>query len=344
MNEYSKALEELDIDINEINISSIDIKYLTKKYRKQALKYHPDKNGNTIESNIKFQKINEAFHYLKREFACLEEDEEQEDKDKENEKDPSSLYLPILQMFLKSVFQNKYTETFLDIIKDIVINLKKTISLSLFDKLDKETAFTIYHFLSKYRDILHINQGILDQIREKILEKYENIIIYKLNPSIDDLLNNNMFKLYVDDKLYLVPLWYNESHFFCKEERTEEQENRENRENIEKEQNKKEIIVLCEPELPENIKIDEENDLHVEIKIDLFYLTSLLDQENGTPSVPVPVTVGKKVFEISLEKLCLKKKQIYRMKQVGLTKANEEDIYDVNNKSDIIFHIELILN
>jgi len=69
MNEYSKALEVLDIDINEINISSIDIDYLKKKYRKQALKYHPDKNGNTIESNIKFQKINEAFHYLKSEFA-----------------------------------------------------------------------------------------------------------------------------------------------------------------------------------------------------------------------------------------------------------------------------------
>jgi hypothetical protein len=319
MNEYSKALEELDIDINEINISSIDIKYLTKKYRKQALKYHPDKNGNTIESKIKFQKINEAFHYLKREFSCLEEDKEDEKEDK----DPSSLYLPILQMFLKSVFQNKYTESFLDIIKDIVINLKKTISLSLFDKLDKETAFIIYHFLSKYRDILHINQDILDQIREKIQEKYENIIIYKLNPSIDDLLNNNMFKLYVDEKLYLVPLWYTESHFFCKEKE------------------EKEIIVLCEPELPENIKIDEENDLHVEIKLELHHLSSLLDQENGTPFIPV--TVGKKVFEIPLEKLCLKKKQVYRIKQIGLTKANEEDIYDVNNKSDIIFHIEFYL-
>lgn len=338
MNEYSKALEELDIDINEINISSIDIDYLTKKYRKQALKYHPDKNGNTIESNIKFQKINEAFHYLKSEFACLEEDEEQEDKDKENEKDqdPSSLYLPILQMFLKSVFQNKYTETFLDIIKDIVINLKKTISLSLFDKLDKETAFTIYHFLSKYRDILHINQGILDQIREKILEKYENIIIYKLNPSIDDLLNNNMFKLYVDEKLYLVPLWYNESHFFCSKEKEKEKEKEQEEE--QEQENKKEIIVLCEPELPENIKIDEENDLHVEIKIDLFYLTTLIEKETHS----IPVTIGKKVFEIPLEKLFFKKKQVYRMKQVGLTKANEEDIYDVNNKMDIIFHIDFI--
>ena len=96
---------------------------------------------------------------------------------------------------------------------------------------------------------------------------------------------------------------------------------------------------MCEPELPENIKIDEENDLHVEIKVDLLYLASLIDQEKGNPSIPV--TIGKKVFEIPLEKLCLKKKQVYRMKQIGLSKANEEDIYDVNNKSDIIFHIEI---
>jgi hypothetical protein len=318
MNKYSKALEELDIDINEINVLSIDNKYLKKKYRKQALKYHPDKNGNTLESHIKFQKINEAFHYLKNEFVCLDNTiKEEEDK----EDDPSSLYLSILQMFLKSIFQNKYTESFLDTfakwIKDSVLNIKKKKSLSIFDKLEKETAFTIYHFLSKYREILHINQDILEQIREKILEKYENIIIYKLNPSIEDLLNNNMFKLFINEKLYLVPLWYNESHFLCKEE--------------------KEIMVLCEPELPENIKIDEENNLHVEIKLDLLYLFSLIEKDVSF----FPITVGKKVFEIPLEKIVLKKKQVYRIKQVGLTKANEEDIYDVYNKSDIIFHMEI---
>jgi hypothetical protein len=288
---------------------------------------HPDKNGNTLESKIKFQKINEAFQFLKREF----DDDFKEEQEKEEQDDPSFHYIPILQMFLKGVFKNKYTETFLDTVKDIVINLKKTISLSLFDKLDKETAFTIYHFLSKYRDILHINQDILDQIREKILVLYENIIIYKLNPSISDLLNNNIFKLYVDEKLYLVPLWYNESHFL----NTKDGDFDEDIEN----KNIKEIIVLCEPELPDNIKIDEENVLHVEITIDFIYLTDLISiQEQPF----LPVNIGNKVFEIPLEKLYLKKKQVFRMKQAGLTKANEEDIYDVNNKSDIIFNIIFI--
>ena len=35
-------------------------------------------------------------------------------------------------------------------------------------------------------------------------------MVYKLNPSINDLLNNNLYKLYIDEELFLVPLWYNE--------------------------------------------------------------------------------------------------------------------------------------
>jgi len=70
----------------------------------------------------------------------------------------------------------------------------------------------------------------------------------------------------------------------------------------------------------------------------LIIIQDQVEKEN----LSIPITVGKKVFEIPLEKLFLKKKQTYRIKQAGLTKANEEDIYDVNNKSDIIFHVEFI--
>lgn len=38
----------------------------------------------------------------------------------------------------------------------------------------------------------------------------KNVLSFQLNPSINDLLNNrNLYKLYVDDKLFLVPR-YNE--------------------------------------------------------------------------------------------------------------------------------------
>jgi hypothetical protein len=52
--------------------------------------------------------------------------------------------------------------------------------------------------------------------------------------------------------------------------------------------------------------------------------------------------VGKKEFNIPVNKLYMKKNQYYRIKNEGLSKINENDIYDVSNKSDIIVNIELI--
>ena len=48
------------------------IELIKKKYHKMALQNHPDKNGNTPESNEKFKQINEAYNYLKREIKNID--------------------------------------------------------------------------------------------------------------------------------------------------------------------------------------------------------------------------------------------------------------------------------
>ena len=52
--------------------------------------------------------------------------------------------------------------------------------------------------------------------------------------------------------------------------------------------------------------------------------------------------IGKKEFYVPVNKLYMKKNQYYRIKNEGLSKINENDIYDVSAKSDIIVNIELI--
>jgi curved DNA-binding protein CbpA len=310
----NKAFLALDIEMETGNLEKINIHLLKTKYRKQALKYHPDKNGNTEESNEKFKEINEAYQYLKREIHLTQEFPEKEESF-------SFQYNDILNAFIKNILQNQYSESFIEIIKEILLNIKKTISITLFNNLDKETSFSIYLFLFKYKHIFHINQEIIDQVREKILKKYENVIIYKLNPSIDDLLNNNMYKLYLEEKLYLVPLWYNESYFYNTDLN-------------------KEIIVFCEPELPDHIQIDEENELNIKIKIDPQEIIQLLKEEkNG-----LFLNIGTKVFEIPLYSIYYSKYQVYRIKNQGLTIINEKDLYDIKHRSDIIVHIEMIFN
>lgn len=310
--DYKIAFEILEIDITKTNYNDITIELIKKKYHKLALQNHPDKNGNTLESNEKFKQINEAYNYLKREIKNINPD----DLNKESNETTSSLYYDILQLFMKEILNGKYNELFLNIVQDIVIGCKK-ISLKLFDDLDKENSINIYIFLSKYKNILHLSQDILDEIKEIVIQKYDNVEIYKLNPNINDLLNNNLYKLYVDNELFLVPLWYNEVYF---------------------DSSGSEIIVLCEPELPECIKIDDDNNIYIEKKINLLIDLPNLILNNSN----ISVMIGDKTFCILCSELFMKREQYYRIKNQGLTKINEEDIYNVSEKSDIIVKIIMV--
>ncbi len=313
---YKNAFEILEIDFVTTKYEDLTLEYLKKQYRKLALKNHPDKNGNTHESTEKFKQINEAYNYLKREIKYLNKETLNNDiKLEEDDFSSSSLYYDILKGFMKTVFEGKYNDILSKIVNDIITAGKKT-SVKLFDDLDKDTALNIYTFLSNNRSILHLSQEILDVIREIVVKKYDNVEVYKLNPSINDLINNNLYKLHVNDELYLVPLWHNESCFDgsgC------------------------EIIVICEPELPENITIDDDNNLIVTKTIKAKdELTEMLIND-----IPLTLNIGDKIHSISLYNLYMKREQIYRIKNQGISKV-KKDIYDVSEKTDIIVKIYII--
>jgi DnaJ-class molecular chaperone len=326
--DYKKAFEILEIDTINTNYNDITIELIKKKYHKLALQNHPDKNGNTPESNEKFKQINEAYNYLKREIKIIQNNCDENDDDLENEDQPSSsVYFDILKLFIKGLLDGKYNDIFINIVQDIVSGYKK-ISLKLFDDLDRENAINVYLFLSKYKSILHLSDASLDEIKSIVIQKYDNVEIYKLNPNINDLLNNNFYKLYVNDKLYLVPLWHNEV-YFEKEDEFEKEDKNNNLNN--------EIIVLCEPELPEGVKIDDDNNIYIEktINIQTELPSLILNNESLT------IEIGDQHYYILVSELSMKREQYYRIKNRGITKSND-DIYNVSQKADIIVKIILV--
>jgi curved DNA-binding protein CbpA len=315
---YKDAFIILEIDLDEVSYNDISLEYLKKQYRKLALKNHPDKNNNTTESNEKFKQINEAYNYLKREIRHFNQEntyEENAEHLDENADLNSSLYFNILRSFMKTVFEGKYNEIIINIVNDI-ITAGKQMSVKVFDDLDKDTTLNIYTFLSNNRTTLHLSQEILNIIRDIVIKKYDNVEVYKLNPSINDLLNNNLYKLHVNNELFLVPLWHNESYFDgsgC------------------------EILVICEPELTDGITIDDDNNICIETEISAYHQLPddiLYDRFIG-------IEIGDKEFNIPLSKLFMKREQIYRIKNQGLSKI-KKDIYDISEKTDIIVKINII--
>jgi hypothetical protein len=310
---YSSAFKILEIDFVNTKYEDLTLEYLKKRYRKLALKYHPDKNDNTEESTEKFKKINEAYTYLRIELNYLKpEDLENDDEICD---DSQGIYLNVLKNFINSVMEGNYIDLIAKIVNDILI-AGKQMSLKIFEDLDKDTALNVYIFLSRYKSILHFSDDLLDIVKQMVLSKYDNVEIYKLNPSINDIIQNNFYKLYVNEELYLVPLWHNESYYDgsgC------------------------EIIAICEPDLPSNMKIDDDNNLIVEIEFSAYnYLPNMLINDK-----PLSFNIGSEIFYIPPSNLYMKKEQYYHFTGRGLVNI-KKDLYDLSDKSDVIVKITFI--
>jgi len=294
------------------SINDLTMEQLKKKYHKMALQNHPDKNGNTPESTKKFQLIQEAYELLKQDIYFFDESEEREmekEKEKEKEKDgtgDSSTYLFLLQMFIDGLIRG--TGPYHSIISSIVKNLVngcKELSLKILDDADCNTCLFIYDFFIKYKSVLGIDDDLLERVKETISNKGMQLFI--VNPSFNDLFSSNIYKLSIEEKLYFVPLWHHELYF------------------------DEGIIVKCIPELPENIEIDEDNNIHIELRIPFTF--SLLD------SKVLPINLGIHQVSVPIDKLCLTKVQRYILKGQGISCINEKNMYDIETKSDIIVKI-----
>jgi hypothetical protein len=184
--------------------------------------------------------------------------------------------------------------------------------------MDRETSLYVYNFIIKYKDLFHLNDSILNTVREIILEKFKDIQIFTLNPSIDDLFENNVYKLEYNSKLYFVPLWHGEVYFD-----TDTMAN-----------DVREIIVKCMPELPDYMSIDENN--HLYINVNIKFGLSLIRDKMTT------ILVGKKRYEIPNEELYCKQNQNYVFKNSGISQIDEHDMYNIKKKGDVVIRINFI--
>ena len=337
--DLTQALEHLEIDLTEINVSNtLTPEYIKKRYHKMALLHHPDKNGDTI----RFQQINEAFTFLMEEIKNEPNLYPNSNTsftpfspytNFETEFKTENIYVNLLYSFIEGILKSDSTESssslLRKVINEIVFTTKSEVSLfTIFENIEKDTSLEIYNFIFKYKHVLHLDPDLVLRIEAIVKNKYANDLIFSLNPTLKDILDNNIYKLYVDGQLYLVPLWHNELYFLQEERKQSKVENG---------KEEKEIIVLCNPVLPPNVSIDDDNNILLKHILHLDTIKLLLLKNSQC----LDIQLGNNILQISLDKLHIKKEQTFTFKRQGIAQIVENDMYNVSCKSDVIIKIIL---
>jgi hypothetical protein len=245
-----KACEILEINTMENHMNKLTEEIVKKQYRIMALKYHPDKNK-SVNAVEEFQNIQSAYDYLMKEL------------DTPYFKDEND-FDTILQLFLESVLDHEYyiIRKILTIMIPKIIKAIQLIDISKIRSLLKPIDISILHkisdFFIKYAVIFEgcelndlsniINEYINSSVKQSTSIEYNHIL---LHPILEDLFQNNLYKLSEYGEILLVPLWCQELVYDI---------------------SGMELLVECYPILPENIEIDENNDIYVRLEYGLLEL------------------------------------------------------------------------
>ena len=278
---YFKAIKILDLD------KEYSEKQLKRNYYIKALEFHPDKNNGVDD---KFKEIVEAYEYLQR---------EKEVSDIVNDGDN---YIKLMNDFIdfildKNLEVNKFISS---------LNNKYTkVSFELLEKFSKKTLVKINNFVKTYGDVLSISDDVKEKINKLIDEYTKNDKIEIINPTLENLLNDEIYQFEYNNEIYYIPLWHQE---------------------LEYELNKDLLIVQCQPVLPECIEIDENNNLN------LLLVTELKEIMNDEKII---INIANKSFDILVNKLLIKKYQRYTIIGKGISLINTKDIYNIDYRANI---------
>ena len=261
------------------------LKELNKRYHLLALKHHPDKvghghgDGSDGDGAALFKEINEAHKRVKDYFYSDNADAGADafadfDTD-DGSNGSSSSYDSIFKLFIKNILV-KMTSVSADrvVSADAIHTIIQSIlskgiqsSVMLFRKMDKSSCMAIYNILSENQELFSISREIMDELTSIVEEKTRDDIVIRLNPSLLDMLLDRVYILNECGQTYYIPLWHSELHF-NKPVSSSGHDNDDNDESSDT----GEIIVLCQPELPDHVTIDEDNNIYVSIDVNIVDL------------------------------------------------------------------------
>lgn len=301
---YEKACKIL-----EINHLTIDV--LKKQYRFNALRHHPDKNS-APDAASKFQEIQSAYEYLLNYLEYENSEDDNCNDDEEFSKSDKNSYKNILFSFLNNIIINETGDSILKLILHRISTSCEKKAIEILEKVDKNITIKIYEVMKRNKEVFHFSTDFYDKLELLFKEKVKDDEYIILNPDIDDLFENNLYKLKINETTYLVPLWHHELVY---------------------DNSGSDIYVRCQPVLPEKVIIDNKNN----IIINVSYSMSRIWLEKC-----INIQLGKKMFTISSDKLVIRENQRIVLEKQGISKINIMNTLDVSKKGDIMLDITIV--
>ena len=285
------------IEILNLSNEKICESNIKKKYRLLALLYHPDKNKNE-DANEKFQKINEAYN-------CLMNNENSNE---------NITYKDLIFDFLENHFDIKDNNTKEKIYIYIDKNINSFIQYLLLKYFNDNNLINIYRLIEKFENNINIfDNKLINKIKSTIINRVSNIEQIILNPILSDLLEDNIYKFNYKNEIYYIPLWHEELIY---------------------DYNESEFIIKIEPNLPENISLDNNNNLLIDLE---YNVRDIWDKEE------IFFYLESKEFKLIKKNLTLRKMQKVILKNQGISKIDHNNIFNNKNRSDIIINLSLTM-
>jgi hypothetical protein len=276
-----------------------DMKQLRQKYHQSALQHHPDRNVGTNSSEM-FQDIGSAYDFLSMWLEA------------ETTDGPELDYGSMLDKFFGVLGEDRRIgKAEMNTLVDSLIHGCRHLSIKAFKDTDKDTAVKLFSYITRYSELLGLDEITISSMREIIREKTSEDHLVILNPSIDNLLNDEVYPLEHNGEVFYVPLWHDEITFDISGSA---------------------LVVKCIPDVGKHIRVDEHSVLQVNVTTRCSKVF-----EDGA----INVILGEKVFHIPSSEIKIQPFQTYTLNSVGIARIDTREMYNASEKSDIVFNITL---